>query len=518
MSSELPAGGPGANGPRPAGALGSTARSSALSFAGALVSSLAGFGLSLVVGRGLGPTGSGVIFQLISVFTIAGALAKLGLDTTAVWLLPRLASSRAVDVRRATRILLGGAFLGGVIAGGVIALSAPFISGGQEQLRTLLWVSATFLPVSSVFAVALAVTRGLGGIRPFVLIGSIGLPTTRLAAVGVVGALAAGTLTIGLAWLAMLLVATVPALYAVRRGTSRFEASSDVSSWRSLIGSIREYSAPRAVSSVIEQALLWLDVLIVGLLAGVEAAGIYGVVSRLIQAGTVPSTSMRIVVAPEFSRMLHRELKAELAELYTRTTQWIILMGVPVYILLSIFSKPVLSTFGAGFEAGWVALCIMCVGAVISASTGNVQSLLLMTGRSGWAAINKVIALCISVALLVVMVPAWGIVGAATAWAITMTVDAGLATIQVARASGTRLDPKAVMLALGCAGVGAAGPALLVALIMGDTLLAAILGGVASLVGWATVVYVMRRPLAVDQGLAAFGRGRGRGRNTSGSN
>lgn len=491
-------------------ALGGAARSSGLTFVGSLASAVAGFLLSLVLARTLGPSGSGTVFQMISVFTIAGAVAKLGLDTAAVWLLPRLAADGAHDIRRATRILLGGALLGGIGTGLVLYAISPLLDNGADDLATVTRMAAIIMPFSSLATVSLASTRGLGGVRDYVLIGSIGLPVGRLAAVSVAVAFAATAIVASAAWLMVLVVAAGIALLVVYRAMLRFRTSSPEASSRGvLVRRISAFSAPRTLSSTIEQSLLWLDVLVVGLLAGPAAAGVYGVVSRLVQAGTIPSTSMRIVVAPEFSRMLHQNRHVELSELYTRTAQWIVLLSMPIYVLLAVLAVPVLHIFGPGFDVGALALAIMCIGAAVSASTGNVQSLLLMSGRSGWAAINKVIVLAVSLALLLTLVPLMGIVGAAIASAVTISLDAILATVQVRRGVRVRSSFGAILLAVAVSGAAAAVPAVGARIFLGDTIAALIVGAIGAVVLWVCVAYVMRRTFALDEISALFRRKRG---------
>lgn len=493
-------------------ALRGAARSSVLSFAGALISGLAGFGLSLILGRGLGPVGSGFVFQMISVFTIATAIAKLGLDTTAVWLLPRLAIDSRRDIRTANRVLLLGALVGGFAAGGAVALVAPLLDGGHGELLLLLQLSALFMPAASVGTVALAVTRGLGGIRPYVLIGSIGLPGLRLAASAVAISISASAVLVGTMWLAALMVVAVLALIAVARSLRPFPPASPADGpARRLVPQIRRFSLPRAVSSIVEQALLWQDVLIVGIIVGPAAAGIYAVVTRLVQAGFIPSTSMRIVVSPDFSRMVHQERIDELTEFYTRTTQWIVLMSAPIFVLFAILGQPILRVFGPGFESGFVALAIASLGGLIWSSAGNVQSLLLMGGGSGWAAINKAIVLVVSLGLLLTLVPFWGIVGAATAWTLSMSLDALLAVIRVRLSLGVRMNLRAIAAALLCATACAAVPALIARYSWGDGVAALIVGTVGAFLALAVTLLIFRRTFALDHAIAVFTGRRTRG-------
>lgn len=481
-----------------------TARDSGLSFIGAAVSGAAGLALSLVLGRTLGPSGSGIVFQMISAFTIAGAVARCGLDTTAVWLLPRLRSDATGQVRRAITLMLMGTFATGVVTALALWAAVPLIAPASEELRQALTLSAWFLPAFSVMTVALAVSRGLGRIREYVLIGSIAVPVTRLAAVSVAATMTASAVVAGVAWLSVLPLAAAIAVVTVGRLARRYPR--DPQPGTHLTRRISAYAGPRAISATIEQALLWLDVLIVGVIAGPAAAGVYGVVSRLVQAGTIPSTSMRIVVAPQFSGMLHRGEHTPLAELYSRSAQWIVLMSVPVYAVMSILGIPLLGLFGAGFIEGATALAIMCIGATISAATGNVQAMLLMSGRSGWAALNKVIALALSLTLLFGLVPLWGIVGAAVAWTLTTSVDAALALALVVRGTGIRFDLPAILTAVLVGGLAAAIPSGVARLTLGDGTVALVVGLTGAVVCWAVTLYFTRRWFALDEAAAIFVR------------
>ena len=80
------------------------------------------------------------------------------------------------------------------------------------------------------------------------------------------------------------------------------------------------FALPRALTAGLAQALQWLDVLLVGLLAGDAASGIYGGAIRFIQAGMVVDTALRVVVSPQFSKLLHQGKTKELRDLY-RTSQ-----------------------------------------------------------------------------------------------------------------------------------------------------------------------------------------------------
>ena len=485
----------------------SLAAASGVTFVGAVISALAGFLFTVALGRSLGSTDTGVVLQVVGTFTIGLGLAKFGLDTTAIWLLPRSRVDDPAAVRGTVRGLLGVGLVAGAAVAGGLALLGPlmFTDEVSDALRGSLW----FLPAAVITTVALAATRGLGGVGPYVLIGQISVPGLRPLAILVIGALGGGALAASVTWAGILGLAALPTLWVVASQVRRLERSADVAPSRlnrATVLHAGRFTVPRAVSSAIELAQQWLDVVMVGVLAGPAAAGIYGAATRFIGAGMVPSTSMRIVVAPQFSSFLHRGDRAGAQQVYRVTARWIILLSVPIFVLLWLFGGTVLSLVGPDFRAGGALLGVLAIGATVFVCTGNVQALLLMSGRSGWVAVNKAIVLTVLVTGLVLAVPEWGTTGAAAVWSLAYVTDAVLASIQVSRLVGIRLELGKVAVALTAAAIpfGLAGVA--GRFWFGDQLPGLAVGAGAGLALFTATVWLLRRPLELDRALALLRR------------
>ncbi len=150
---------------------------------------------------------------------------------------------------------------------------------------------------------------------------------------------------------------------------------------------------------------------------------------------------------------------------------------------------------------------MLCLGSIVVLAAGNVQSLLLMSGRSGLGALNKSIVLAFNVAGNLVLVPVIGIMGAAITWAVSMLLDTALAAYQVRKTTGIALSLRSIgrvmVLVAGCIAV----PAWAIALLWGrgvpQLLLAFALCGLL-LVG---ACILDRRRLQLHE-LAALGRRR----------
>ena len=463
-----------------------------------------GFAFSVILARSLGATGAGVVLQAVAAFTIALSVARLGLDTTAVWLLPRLMSSERDKVRRALVSLLVPAFLAPLVVTSTWFLLRWVFSpegGVDHEVYDALDAVAPFLPAASLMTVMLAATRAFGGVVPFNAIGNVVVPGLRpalvLVAVLLGGTSTAAALGWAVPWLVGALLSVVVLARQVRRATAEVGGT-----WRpdkEMRKRVRRFALPRVAASGLDQSITWIDVVLVGIMLGSTAAGVYGSVSRFVSAGAVVATSLRIVVAPRFSALLSEGRNEEVEHLYTVTARWILLLGAPAYILLAVFSPTVLGWLGPGFQEGVVPMVVLCLGSIVVLAAGNVQSLLLMSGRSAASAVNKAVVLVFNVLGNLALVPHVGIVGAASVWAASMALDTSLAAWQVRRGVGVSVAFGAIAYVVLVVALLVALPSLLVAQLLGQGTWQLLLAGLVS--GASLLVYCVldRRRLQLDQ-------------------
>ncbi len=471
-----------------------------------MVSAAMGFVLSLVLARELGAEGSGVVLQSIAVFTIALSLARLGMDTTAVWILPRVRAESPHDTRAVLVSLFAWTATASCGAAVLLVVGAGLLEPGRgtSQASTVhaILVVAPFLPFGAVMMVALAATRGFGGVLPFNLIGNVAVPVVRPLAVLLAVATGGTAVAAAVAWALPLLPAALASLWLVFAQARRFERRRQVSgTWRpdrSVNRRVLGFALPRTLASGLEQAIVWLDVILVGVIAGAGAAGVYGAASRFVSAGVIVSTALRIVVAPRFSAFLARGQIEEVQDLYTVTARWILLFGAPIYVLLAWFAATVLGWLGPGFGGGVSSMVVLCIGSLVVLAAGNVQSLLLMSGRSGWGAVNKLVVVAFNVVGNLVLVPHLGILGAALTWAASMALDTGLAVFQVRRFTGVRPRVGPIVATLLVAATCASIPAAALVLLRGADSLSLVLAIVGAGVLLGGYCLLDRRRLRLD--------------------
>ncbi len=414
----------------------------AVNLVGGVTGASIGLLLAAVISRHLGTGGAGAYFLVVAAFMIVSNVAELGADTGLVRFLSAARATGRPDlgpylVMIAVRpVLLVG--VAAVVAAGVWAVSSPALPAGLPIWFVVTAFAAAIL--SSLIAVLLAATRGLGDVVTYPMLQNVALPVLRL--VGVVAVLVAGggTTAVLVAWIAPVpIVLAVGAVVvagllirvssAARSGTIALPDAE-----RRRVGrEFWSFSAARGLSAAAEVLLEWADVIIVGILASPESAGVYAVVTRCARAGEVVQQAARIAVGPQISAALARGATGEAGRLYGGVTAAMIWLSWPFYIVVAVFADALLSVFGQGFERGAVSLAVLSGAMAVAAAAGTVQTILLMGGRSRWQLADKSVALAINIGLNLLLVPAWGIEGAAVAWAVTILVDTAIVVHQVQR-------------------------------------------------------------------------------------
>ncbi len=427
-------------------------RESAITFAGIIVNAGLAFVVTWIVAGGLGAAAAGVFFQLTGLFIIVGGVVALGADTGLVRSLAALkATNSNAEIGVTARIALVPVIVTTVGASILLWITAPVIADllvlDTNGVATVRVLAAILLP-ATLLGVLLAGSRGLGSVRTYTVVQNLFVPVARLICVAIAVYMLGAAWAVVWGWaLPLVLAAAIAAVaFAVqlRRATGQRQEVSAPEKKR-LSRDFWSFALPRAGSGVLERGLDWIDVLLVIALLGPVAGGIYGVATRIVQAGGMLESAVRIVLGPRISGAAAREEHDESRMLYQRATQLLILASWPFYLAIMVFAGDVLSLFGEEFRAGAPALIVLALARALRNTVGALQTVLLMAGRSTWQLLNKLVQLVVMVGLIFVMVPLWGITGAAIAVALSVVVDTVMAAFQVHARLGYSADAREVL-------------------------------------------------------------------------
>jgi len=178
-------------------------------------------------------------------------------------------------------------------------------------------------------------------------------------------------------------------------------------------------SIPMMFSTALLFLLNWTDIFMLGSMKTSAEVGIYNAAFKIASLGYIVIIAINVVIAPKISELYSKHKIEDLKKVIHQSTWLIIVLTIPLILLIIIFRKQILGLFGNEFLSGEMSLIIISVGVLISAVSGNVDQLLNMTNSQ--KILRNITAFCfiINVILNYVLIPFYGIDGAAIASLIT---------------------------------------------------------------------------------------------------
>lgn len=396
------------------------ARGGSLNLAGAILGQAAVFSILLLLARWFDIREVGRYAQCYAVLSLLGLLALSGFRAGVTrFVAVHLADDDPAAVRGTVRLALlvsGGA---AALLGVLLAVAAPWLADRLHDpaLTGGLRLMALTLPAMTLCEAALAATRGWRSQRAFTLIGQVYEPVCRLLLTAVLLILGAGLTGAFWAIVAAGWSAAALALLALRRRLRALDGAERTYQPRQLFS----FSTVSWVSSLSSTGLIWLDTLLLGFFANPDI-GVYNVATRLVTVAVFVLAPLNAAFGPYLAHLHHQGRLDEVRRSYAAVTGWVIRLSLPAFAALLVFPDELLRLFGPEFVAGAAVTVILATGQLVNAATGPCGTVLNMSGRVALNMWDNLAALVLNVLLNLWLIPAYGIAGAAVAWAVSLAV------------------------------------------------------------------------------------------------
>lgn len=128
--------------------------------------------------------------------------------------------------------------------------------------------------------------------------------------------------------------------------------------------------------------------------------------------------------AHRFSALKARGDNAGLARAVSDGIRWTFLPSLAAAIVLLALGRPLLWLFSPEFTSAYPVMAILVIGFLARASVGPAEFLLNMLGQQRAVAMVAVSAALIDIAICLVLIPSFGMLGAAIANAVTLVFAA----------------------------------------------------------------------------------------------
>jgi O-antigen/teichoic acid export membrane protein len=382
------------------------------------------FIVGLTLARILGPDGYGAYAFALSWAVVLGIPASLGLNKLVV---------REISAYRNRREwgFIGGmlkwasssSLLASIVVVAVAgAVSLLFRGTGDPLMLRAFWMSLLLIPLVSLMRIRQSVLQGLDRVVWGLLPESLVQPVVQLTFIGAGFVVFSGyfspEMAVGMhvfAVVAALITSIILLGKALPADVRRAEKQYDNKTWLKGGLALLLLIGVNVINSR-------LDILMLGSIAGAYDAGVYAIASRGGELVLLFLTPLSLAIAPTVASHFSAGKIGELQELITKKTRLILVLTIPIAIAFAFFGSWFLVLFGEQFVAGERALTILSVGYLLNVCAGLVSMILVMTHHDRDATFSFGIGAVLNVILNALLIPKYGIEGAAVATATSTVV------------------------------------------------------------------------------------------------
>lgn len=403
------------------------ARGAGIVLIGTFISLLLGFIIRLILARYGSEADYGIYSLALMVFTFVTVLACLGLNEGTTRYVAFFRGKEALaKVRGTIAVSLQLATVISIIISVALFLSAEAIASNifhAPDLALALKIFAGGVPFLTLISVLAAIFRGFDRAEPLTYFYFILLNVLFLLLLLAVAMFGMPFSAVFYAYvIALLLTFVALATYTVKKLPLAVKFSGE-----EVDSSIRKelllFSLPVLGSSEISVIIVWAATLMLGYFSTPELVGLYNAAYPLSEFVSTPLTALMLIYTPVATGLYSQNLMTELRRNYTILTKWIVSLTLPLFLVLCLFPEAVLNlTFGSAYIAAAPALRILSLGFIIRNLFGPNANTLLAIGKSRFIMWVTLITAIMNVLINIVLIPPLGIVGAAIALAVSLTL------------------------------------------------------------------------------------------------
>ncbi|WJV26256.1 MULTISPECIES: oligosaccharide flippase family protein [Pseudomonas] len=187
-------------------------------------------------------------------------------------------------------------------------------------------------------------------------------------------------------------------------------------------------------TSLSNVALLKADVIIMGNYVDDHSIAIYGMICQVVTVVTIAISAGNAIFGPVIVKHYQNDDFTSARRTFRLVQKYVLLWSLPLFLVLSVFPGLVLSLLVGEPVGGAFSVCLvlLAVAQMVNAGTGPVATALYMKGEIAFFAISMMSSVVLNVIANLLLVPRYGVIGAAAATA-TVVILVNLAQFFRAR-------------------------------------------------------------------------------------
>lgn len=215
----------------------------------------------------------------------------------------------------------------------------------------------------------------------------------------------------------------------IKKITARMINLSDIKeiSYREIL----KTSTPMLLTNSLYLIMGWTDILMIGAFCTDAEVGIYNAAVKTAALGSVAIAAVNSIAAPKFAEAFSSQGVNGLKKLVKQTTLLSFIASLPVFLIIFLIPGFLMHFFGNGFLEAIPSLLFLTAGQLINTISGSTLYVLNMTQKEKLARNVLFCGVLLNLGLCIILVPAYGITGAAVATMTSTIVWNSLAVIVI---------------------------------------------------------------------------------------
>jgi len=391
-------------------------KGSSIAFAFRITGMLTGYMFTLLISRNLGAGAVGIFALSLTVLTVFSVVGRLGFDTALLRFVAEYSSQDRWDLvkevyLKAIKLVVPLT----ILLSGLLFFSSTFIANyvfHKEYLGTsFMLVSFAILPMVLIFINSESL-RGLKKIKEYVFLQNVSVFLFATIILAVALLFTKDEHVPVIAYIVSLFFVSVLSLTHWLRSARLNEITRGNGV---KLKTILNVSLPLLLSSSLFLIMQWTDTIMLGVFRAEAEVGVYSVALKVAGLTSVALFAINSIAAPKFAEFYGRGDMEGLGKIARQSTKLIFWTSFPILLIFLLFPTFILGIFGGEFKTGAYALIILTFGQFVNAISGSVGYILQMTGKQRVFQGIILLATVINIILNVILIPHYGINGAALA-------------------------------------------------------------------------------------------------------
>ena len=376
--------------------------------------------MEVLLARWMGAVQYGIYDYVISIATLAGFLAALGLPNSLLRFIPEYSVKQQWGRLRG---VVWGSWRYVVISSLVFTLAAIAIllSWGKDNSDVALVSFLLGVSTIPLWALVRHQREMSRGIKQMTL---AYLPSTVIFPLLVIGGgfyyrdRLSSNIIIAIAFFSLLMVLTLQLWMFKRQLPKQCDLTTAVYSRREWFA----VALPLLFNDSGYVVLSHTDTIMTGAILGWDRVGIYSAAFKTAAGVSFILGAVNAIAAPMFATLYAQEDHRGLQQLTATVAKWMFYPTLFFALLLFFFGDRVLGLFGEEFIAARWSMTILILGQLVNVGSGSVGYLMQMTGHHKQSAFVIGCSAVLNLILNAILIPILGIMGAAIATALTMAL------------------------------------------------------------------------------------------------